>query len=340
MARIRILDAWLRCPGATPIRQRAVMVVAEAWAEQRVLMRAYAGSPDQTRPTIMLYGHQLAISPAGLDAHGAWGIHVEPPVDGRAQSLRQQLEIAARRLSGSKGNPPRLADEESAFERRRTSHWAPGTPPDLPSPAPSPYYEPAAGGAPAGGPVPAAPAQPPAPAAQPAPMAHAPARAQPVRAPASAGAPRPGHWPARVPRASPSAPTVQLSAQPGPGRAGAHRGPSGTVSGLAAGAGAQFGRSAHAHGGQAVPHTPPRRLASLIKHTIPLGFQLTPQELAVLDALDRTPALTAAHVASIAEVTDGSQWMQALIAKLAGYGIDLIAPATGPDGTPVYALRR
>jgi hypothetical protein len=50
MARIRIVDEWLRSPASPPSHYRSIMVVAERWAEQRVLMRAYADSPDQTRP--------------------------------------------------------------------------------------------------------------------------------------------------------------------------------------------------------------------------------------------------------------------------------------------------
>ncbi len=109
------------------------MVVSSSWSEQRVLMRAYAGSLDQTRPTIVLYGTELAIGPAGIDPHSEWGIHVQPPVDGRAQELREQLELAAKRLAGSKGNPPRLADEVPNFEKKRTNMWAPGTPRATPS---------------------------------------------------------------------------------------------------------------------------------------------------------------------------------------------------------------
>jgi hypothetical protein len=128
VARIRIVDEWLRSPVSPPSRYRAIMVVADSWGEQRVLMRSFADSPDQTRPTIVLHGAELAIGPAGTDPHGPWGIHVQPPADGRAQELREQLEIAAQRLAGSKGTPPRLQDEVSAFERKRTNNWAPGTP--------------------------------------------------------------------------------------------------------------------------------------------------------------------------------------------------------------------
>jgi hypothetical protein len=123
VARIRIVDEWLRSPVSTPTRQRAVVVVADSWSEQRVLMRAFSGSTDQTRPTIRLGGDEVAIGPAGVDPHGPWAIHVEPPVDGRAQLLRGQLEEAARRLAGARGRPPRLQDEEPEDERRPTDVW-------------------------------------------------------------------------------------------------------------------------------------------------------------------------------------------------------------------------
>ena len=91
MARIRIVDEWLRSPASPPTHYRSVMVVAEKWAEQRVLMRAYAESRDQIRPTIMLHGTELAIGPAGVDPNGPWGVHVQPPNDGRAQELQARL---------------------------------------------------------------------------------------------------------------------------------------------------------------------------------------------------------------------------------------------------------
>ena len=130
MARIRIVDEWLRSPASQPTYYRSIMVVAERWAEQRVLMRAYAECGDQTRPTIVLHGIELAVGPSSLDPNDAWGIHVQPPVDGRAQALKEALELAARRMSGSKGNAPRLEDEGSDFERKRTNNWAPGAPRD------------------------------------------------------------------------------------------------------------------------------------------------------------------------------------------------------------------
>src|SRR5688572_29584028 len=157
MARIRIVDEWLRSPVSPPTRHRAIMVIADSWSEQRVLMRAFAASEDQTRPTIVLHGAVLAIGPAGTDPHGHWGIHVEPPADGRAQELRGQLELAAKRLAGTKGNPPRLVDEESRFERKPTNNGAPGAPRDRMTlagvPASSVPYEPSKVAAPESSPV-------------------------------------------------------------------------------------------------------------------------------------------------------------------------------------------
>ena len=71
-------------------------------------MRAYAQSRDQTLPTILLHGVELAIGPAGLDHNGPWGIHVgDDPITraadqgrsrgGRAPARRQQGQPAAPR---------------------------------------------------------------------------------------------------------------------------------------------------------------------------------------------------------------------------------------------------
>jgi hypothetical protein len=133
MAKIRVVDAWLRSPSAAPTYARAVMVVAEKWAEQRILLRAYASSRNQLAPSIVLQSDELAIGPAGLDANGPWGIHVVPLADGRAQELVNFLQSAARRVAGSKGNPPRLADEDSTFDREPTGNWDVGAPRMVPA---------------------------------------------------------------------------------------------------------------------------------------------------------------------------------------------------------------
>jgi hypothetical protein len=132
MAQIRIVDDWRRSPAAGPSHYRSVMVIAEKWAEQRVLMRAYAESRDRLRPTIMLHGTELAIGPAGLDLHGPWGIHVGNGPDSLAQDIRQQLESSARRVAGSKGNPPRLADEPAGFGPASPGDWGSAAPRAVP----------------------------------------------------------------------------------------------------------------------------------------------------------------------------------------------------------------
>src|SRR5512139_3604599 len=104
MAQIRIVDEWLRSPAAPPSHFRSVMVIAEKWAEQRVLMRAYATSRDQTMPTIVLQGIELAIGPAGTDVNGPWGIHAGQHGDLTPQQVKAAFEEAARRIAGSKGN--------------------------------------------------------------------------------------------------------------------------------------------------------------------------------------------------------------------------------------------
>src|SRR5678816_2966713 len=99
MAQIRIVDDWLRSPASPPSHYRSVMIIAEKWAEQRVLMRAYSQSRDQTMPTIMLHGIELAIGPAGLDTNGPWGIHAGQT---DPHPIKDGLEEAARRIAGSK----------------------------------------------------------------------------------------------------------------------------------------------------------------------------------------------------------------------------------------------
>jgi hypothetical protein len=323
VARIRIIDEWLRSPVAPPSRYRAVMVVSESWSEQRVLMRAFAASADQTRPTIVLHGVELAIGPAGLDAHGVWGIHVEPPVDGRAQELRNELELAARRLAGSKGNPPRLADEVSRFENKATHLWAPGTPPDAPTAAAptnrfgQSYYEPAE------------------------------VVARSRRPSLIDGNPQPG-------LASPGRPTVTPSGR----RSGSTTMP-GVFSGGATAMTTMTTMTSSSVGARTrpgfLPAPPPPRtgpqaaarapgphmtFVSLVGRTMPLGLQLTQSERDVLDALGRAPALTAEEIARIVGASDPVPWMERFLVKLTELGLDLVAAGTARTGEPTYTLRR
>lgn len=88
------------------------------------------------------------------------------------------------------------------------------------------------------------------------------------------------------------------------------------------------------------PAAPVRRLDSLITHTMPMGFRLTDRERDVLNALGDVPFLTARKVSEIAGADDGVAWMEALMAKLADHGLDLIAPGDDDGGEPTYLLRR
>ncbi len=287
------------------------MVVTDSWAEQRVLMRAFASSGDQTRPTIELHGNQLAIGPAGTDPHGSWGIHVEPPVDGRAQELRSQLETAARRLAGSKGNPPRLEDEVSRFEGKRTQYWAPGTPKDLPpgarrnvvpprrTPVPG-YYEPAL-------------------VAPPAQSALIPSAASRPKKPV--GRKRKRGWTSPVLPRPPAEVVVAADRT-----AGAK-----TVTGYTGGPviPARRGRGKAA-----------RPLAKLASRTLPPGLVLGDGERRVLTALAEVASLSASRIAEIVGVPDGGAWMDSLCARLAEHGVDLIQQGPADNGERCFLLRR
>ena len=324
------------------------MVVASSWSEQRVLMRAYAGAIDQTRPTIVLHGVELAIGPASTDPHGEWGIHVEPPVDGRAQQLREQLELAAKRLAGSKGNPPRLVDEVPNFENKATHNWAPGTPRATPSKEHTRvevgYYEPAGAAA-----SPNAKTISPTDGARATPMS-APAAAQrsnagggfrsspaPVRsssssaslAAAKVAASEPVVNPAGKPRKRKSGWTspVPLRGAPVDNKPGGGK----TVLGFDTGGATLASASTSGGGGS---------LAKLVGKTMPIGFSLTDEERRILNALGKSEALTASEVAEIAQVTNAIQYMETLMAKLAEHGLDLIAPGDDRRGEPTYLLRR
>lgn len=325
VARIRIVDEWLRSPVSARSNHRAIMVVASSWSEQRVLMRAYAGSLDQTRPTIVLHGVELAIGPAGTDPHGEWGIHVEPPVDGRAQQLREALELAAKRLAGSKGNPPRLVDEPPSFENKATHNWAPGTPPATPSAEHRRvgYYEPAD-------------------AVSRTVIAPGAARATPMSVPAAVQSANAGGGFRSTPAAMAAAPspasgkprrrrsgwTSPVPLRPAPVDNGKK-----TVLGFDTG-GATLERPVTSGGDSGAS------LARLVGQTMPIGFSLSAAERQILNALGRSASLAASEVAEIAGIDNAVSYMEALMNKLAGHGLDLIAPGDDRDGEPTYLLRR
>jgi len=318
MAQIRIVDDWRRSPAAGPSHYRSVMVIAEKWAEQRVLMRAYAESRDQLRPTIMLHGIELAIGPAGLDLNGPWGIHVGENPDGRAQDIKLQLEATARRLAGSKGNPPRLADEEPAFDREPTASWGPGAPRILPK-RPDPQLPQVEHVAPVGAAripqVPGASYVPPK------------AQAYPSAAPAEAVT-------------APSNPELRTAPMPRTRSRTTRQpplSPARTALGYTSGSGAQ---SAVVRLGLA-PHVS-ARLGWLVDRVVPADFHLEGRERRILNALGALDegGLTARGIGQMLDVADPVSFMEELTRKLESYNLDLVEPGEPQGGEPTYRLRR
>jgi len=314
MASIRIVDDWLRSPASAPSHYRSVMVIAEKWGEQRVLMRAYAESRDQLRPTITLHGIELAIGPAGLDMNGSWGIHVGEPSDGRAQEIKDQLEAAARRLAGSKGNPPRLADEEPTFDREPTANWGPGAPRILPKRNEHHPHEPQVN------------------------YVHHVGAARVPQAQAATYVPQvqvAHHVPMQQEMMAPSNPEVRQAPVPRQRRltrqpVGGHRG---TALGYTSGSGAQ---SAIVRLGLA-PHVS-ARLGRFVDRVVPQDFHIDAQARRVLNALGEGQ-LTARAIGQMLNVTDAVSFMEDLTRKLESYSLDLVEPGEPLGGEPTYRLR-
>lgn len=339
MARIRIVDEWLRSPASPPTHYRSIMVVAERWAEQRVLMRAYAESGDQTRPTIVLHGAEIAIGPAGVDPNGEWGLHVQPPVDGRAQELKEQLELAARRLSG--GKAPRLSDEVPEFERKRTNNWAPGSPRDLPgAPIPLAAWDPATAASAQIASMVAPPIAVPVP-------QHQVATYVPAVPAAERVGPSPVAAEAVMSVAPPSNPSLRATPLPVPAErrrrrtTGVHGGARAydhggrTALGYTSGAGAQ---SAVIRLG--LRPAAAARLGRLIDRTVPVDFQISTLEREVLNALGERERLTARVIGEMVGVVDAVSWMERLVDKLERFGLDIVAPGEPNGSEPTYVLRR
>jgi hypothetical protein len=314
MASIRIVDDWLRSPASAPSHYRSVMVIAEKWAEQRVLMRAYADSRDQTRPTIVLHGTELAIGPAGIDHNGPWGIHVGASVqdgDTRAQEIKSQLEAAAKRLAGSKGNPPRLVDEESTFDREPTANWGPGAPRVLPKrpdhAQPHVNYVAQAGAARL-------------------PQSQAATFVPQLQVAHHAPAPTPSHAPSNPElRKTP----IHLRRQRQP-RSPIDR----TALGYQSGSGAQ---SAVVRLGL-TPQVS-AQLGWLVDRVVPQDFHIDPGERRILNALG-DGELTARSIGQMLDLADAVAYMEELTRKLESYNIDLVEPGSPDGGEPTYRLRR
>jgi len=347
MARIRIVDEWLRSPASAPTHWRSIMVVAERWAEQRVLMRAYAESADQTRPTIVLHGTEVAIGPAGVDPNGEWGLHVQPPVDGLAQDLKEQLELAARRLSGSKGNAPRLADEPSTFERKRTNNWAPGSPRDVPdAPIPRAGWDPAVAAS-----QHAAPAYPNPQVATLVTPQHAVSVPQHQAAAYVPSAPAAEYIPpSGIPSdggmtvAAPSNPSLRRTPMPVTVEQNHRRKRRTTNNMPVAGARTALGYSSGAGAQNAVIRLGLRpaaaaRLGRLVDRTVPADFQISQIERDVLNALGERERLSARTIGELVGVVDAVAWMEQLISKLERYGLDIVGPGEPSGSDPTYVLR-
>jgi len=324
------------------------MVVARSWAEQRVLMRAFSSSDDQTRPTIVLHGCELAIGPAGTDPHGEWGIHVEPPVDGRAQELREALQLAAKLLAGSKGNPPRLQDEVPEYEDRATNNWAPGN--AVVDPKNKSYYEPAIGAATSS------------------------SREIPSSASARAKLSKtnfrktPPFWGGMYEN-------PELAQSDGSGSLRAARvstAPAASGGGSATGLRKRKNRQTFRYSGvvtaQSLKASAPAALgptpapaspkpnktvfgyssaknqsvsyAVAAGKTMPLGFTLEDAERRVLNALGERGAMGAGEIGTLLGVPEPMAWMAKFMDKLAEIGLDLVTPGDDRDGEPTYVLTR
>jgi hypothetical protein len=315
MAQIRIVDDWLRSPASPPSHYRSVMVIAEKWAEQRVLMRAYSQSRDQTMPTIMLHGIELAIGPAGIDVNGPWGIHAGQHPNMDAQAIKAALEDAARRLAGSKGNPPRLVDESQTFDREPTGNWGPGTPRVLPQRAD-----------------------------QRGPAVEHVSAVSAARVPQSQMATFVPHSPP-VQHVAQAQPAVDAPTNPELRKTPLPRRPSGktrpppanvrTALGYTSGSGAQ---SAIVKLGL-VPQVS-ARLGRLVDRVVPADFTIDAGERRVLNALGEH-ALTARAIGHMLDIADAMSFMEELTSKLERYGLgDLIEPGEPQGGEPTYRMRR
>ncbi len=300
------------------------MVVADTWAEQKVLMCAYQSCGDQSRPSILLQGVALAMGPASPDPHGPWGVHVDDERDGRAQELREQLEVAAARMAGT-AHPPRLSDEESGFERKTTNQWSAWASPQDDRRGASPPRD----------------------RNSQVPLRNTPAEpiAAPTPSPAVAAAPMPAPSPKpelQYFAAQHDARTImpfnqdQWSGTPPPAAERARRETPRGWEAPSPGASQSQPRFHRAY----TPAPTEDSLSKIVGRTMPLGFNLAAPEREVLNQLGKEDRLAARDIGRIAEVADGVAWMEALMSKLADHGLDIVEPGDDIDGEPTYILRR
>jgi hypothetical protein len=284
----------------------------------------------------LLQGIELAIGPAGIDTNGPWGIHVGDGPEGieaRAAMVRHGLEESARRLAGSKGNPPRLADEESTFDREPTGNWAPGSPPVMPghhhslvsptmhalgSQGPRVDYVPQQVGA-----------------------ARVPQHQKATIVPQISAAQQVRHHHQHGAVAAPSNPELRLTPLPRARHAKTRPPPNmsshaRTALGYSSGSGAQ---SAVVRLGLA-PHVS-AMLGRFVERVVPAEFHLEARERRVLNALGEAGDVTARSIGQLVDAADPVAFMEALTRKLEQFGLgDLVEPGAPLGGEPTYRLRR
>jgi hypothetical protein len=81
------------------------------------------------------------------------------------------------------------------------------------------------------------------------------------------------------------------------------------------------------------------RLGRLADRTVPADFEIASVEREVLNALAERERLSARAIRELVGVVDAVAWMEALMAKLESYGLDLIAPGDAAGSEPTYVLR-
>jgi hypothetical protein len=253
-------------------------------------------------------------------------------------------------MAGSKGNAPRLEDEGGNFDRKRTNNWAPGSPKDIPdAPIPRTSWDPAVAAsqhlpayvAASPGASTVAPGQlatlVPAPTAVPVPAQ--PSASYVASAPAAEVLPRGAAHESSLAVVAPTNAALRKTPMPTRHDGGRARRTTGvrharTALGYSSGAGAQ---SAIIRLG--LKPAAAARLGRLAERTVPADFQISSVERDLLNVLADRERLSARMVRELVGVIDAVAWMEALMAKLESYGLDLVAPGD-PDGSePTYRVR-
>jgi hypothetical protein len=240
--------------------------------------------------------------------------------------VKHGLEDAARRLAGSKGNPPRLLDEEPTFDREPTGNWAPGSPRILPRDTHRGAFNPSQPRVDYVAPIQASRV----PQGQVATFIPQVSAAQQVPVSATLA-------PSAV--AAPSNPELRLTPVPRVRSTGKTKPPpthGRTALGYSSGSGAQ---SAIVRLGLAPAIS--AQLGRLVDRVVPADFQIDGRERRVLNALGEQPSMTARSIGQMVELADAVTFMEELLRKLEQFGIgDLIEPGEPVGGDPTYRMRR